>query len=436
MGEPIERLAEVGLGFVNKRGRPQDSFRARVMFPIFTETGDAVAFGGRVLPGSDDPAKYKNSTETTIYSKSRTLYGLNWAKQDVTAADEVVVCEGYTDVIGFHGSGVRRAVATCGTALTEDHVRLLKRFARSVVLAFDADRAGQGAAERFYAWEQKFDVSVRVASFPEGRDPGDLAQSDPERLVAAVRDAQRFLGFRVQEVLRTGSLASPEDRARTAQRAMAVINEHPDVNVRRMYAGEVAAKVGIPAADLVQSAERRSATAPVVAPASRRRENAEFVAIAMLIFRWDDIAPWMAEELFDGEETRRAFRALAAAAETRSAESGSLEEEAWRLVNRALELADPDARDVLERAAASDVATDDGRSTHDGRSVAEAEALNLIRAAVRRRLATRTALVDHEVIRADREVRQLLEQLDDPDMSEAAAGELLSWLRDREEEPA
>jgi DNA primase len=406
------------------------------MFPIFTETGDAVAFGGRVLPGSDDPAKYKNSTETTIYSKSRTLYGLNWAKQDVTAADEVVVCEGYTDVIGFHGSGVRRAVATCGTALTEDHVRLLKRFARSVVLAFDADRAGQGAAERFYAWEQKFDVSVRVASFPEGRDPGDLAQSDPERLVAAVRDAQRFLGFRVQEVLRTGSLASPEDRARTAQRAMAVINEHPDVNVRRMYAGEVAAKVGIPAADLVQSAERRSATAPVVAPASRRRENAEFVAIAMLIFRWDDIAPWMAEELFDGEETRRAFRALAAAAETRSAESGSLEEEAWRLVNRALELADPDARDVLERAAASDVATDDGRSTHDGRSVAEAEALNLIRAAVRRRLATRTALVDHEVIRADREVRQLLEQLDDPDMSEAAAGELLSWLRDREEEPA
>jgi len=437
MGEPIERLAEVGLGFVNKRGRPQDSFRARVMFPIFTETGDAVAFGGRVLPGSDDPAKYKNSTETTIYSKSRTLYGLNWAKQDVTAADEVVVCEGYTDVIGFHGSGVRRAVATCGTALTEDHVRLLKRFARSVVLAFDADRAGQGAAERFYAWEQKFDVSVRVASFPEGRDPGDLAQSDPERLVAAVRDAQRFLGFRVQEVLRTGSLASPEDRARTAQRAMAVINEHPDVNVRRMYAGEVAAKVGIPAADLVQSAERRSVTAPVVvAPASRRRENAEFVAIAMLIFRWDDIAPWMAEELFDGEETRRAFRALAAAAETRSAESGSLEEEAWRLVNRALELADPDARDVLERAAASDVATDDGRSTHDGRSVAEAEALNLIRAAVRRRLATRTALVDHEVIRADREVRQLLEQLDDPDMSEAAAGELLSWLRDREEEPA
>ncbi len=172
------------------------------------------------------------------------------------------------------------------------------------------------------------------------------------------------------------------------------------------------------------------------APTSRRRENAEFVAIAMLIFRWDEIAPWMAEELFDGEETRRAFRALAAAADERVGEPGSPEEEAWRLVNRALELADPDARDLLERAAATDVSGETSRGSHDGRSVAEAEALNLIRAAVRRRLASRTALVDPEAIRADREVRQLLEQLDDPDMSEAAAGELLSWLREREEEAA
>jgi len=303
------------------------------------------------------------------------------------------------------------------------------------VLAFDADRAGQGAAERFYEWERKFDVSVRVASFPDGRDPGDLAQTDPDGLLAAVRDAQRFLGFRVQEVLRAGSFASPEDRSRTAQRALAVINEHPDVNVRRIYAGEVAAKVGIPASDLVKSAERRSVSAPAVAvPASRQRENAEFVAIAMLIFRWDEIAPWMAEELFDGEEARRAFRALAAAAEERSGSVDSTEDESWRLVGRALELADPDARDLLERAAATDVSSEGSRASHDGRSVTEAEALNLIRAAVRRRLVSRTAIVDPETIRADREVRQLLEQLDDPDMSEAAAGELLSWLRDRDEE--
>ena len=108
IGVSIDLLKEVGLAFVNKRGKPQDSFRARVLFPIFTDGGEAVAFGGRILPGSTDPAKYKNSSETTIYAKSKTLYGLNWAKADIVKADEVIVCEGYTDVIGFHRAGVPR----------------------------------------------------------------------------------------------------------------------------------------------------------------------------------------------------------------------------------------------------------------------------------------------------------------------------------------
>ena len=86
---PADVLREVGLGFTNKAGRMQDSFRARVMFPIFSENGEPVAFGGRILPGSTDPAKYKNSSETTIYAKSKTLYGLNWAKNDIVAADQV-----------------------------------------------------------------------------------------------------------------------------------------------------------------------------------------------------------------------------------------------------------------------------------------------------------------------------------------------------------
>ena len=110
-GIPGELLQTTGLAFRNRRDRLQDAFRARVLFPIFSDTGEAVAIGGRVLPGSDDPAKYKNSPETPIYAKSKTLYGLNWAKADIVAADQVVVCEGYTDVIGFHRAGVKRAVA-------------------------------------------------------------------------------------------------------------------------------------------------------------------------------------------------------------------------------------------------------------------------------------------------------------------------------------
>ena len=108
------------------------------------------------------------------------------------------MCEGYTDVIGFHRAGVPRAVATCGTAFTEDHVRLLKRYASRVVLAFDADAAGQGAAERFYEWEEKYQVEVQRGPFPGGQGPG-RAGPDATRtgLAAAVAGAKPFLGFRL-----------------------------------------------------------------------------------------------------------------------------------------------------------------------------------------------------------------------------------------------
>ncbi len=173
-------LAEgTGLGFTNRRGRLQDAFRARVIFPICDPSGRPVALGGRVLPGAGDPAKYKNSRETPIYSKSRVLYGLNWAKDDVIRSGEVVVCEGYTDVIGFFEAGVPRAVATCGTALADDHFRLLRNFAKRVVLAYDADGAGQAAATRFYEWERRHEVDVAVADLPAGADPADLARRDP-----------------------------------------------------------------------------------------------------------------------------------------------------------------------------------------------------------------------------------------------------------------
>ena len=406
---PLDMLKEVGLAFVNKRGKAQDSFRARVMFPIFTDAGEPVAFGGRVLPGSTDPAKYKNSSETSIYAKSKTLYGLNWAKQDVVAADQVIVCEGYTDVIGFHRAGITRAVATCGTALTEEHVRLLKRFANNVVLAFDADQAGQGAAERFYEWESRYKVSVSVARFPEGKDPGDLASSDPEGLAQAVTTAQPFLGFRLQRVLGAASLASPEARSRAAEQAMAVVNEHPDLNVRKIYAGEVASHVGIPVADLVRVAERRTRNpaleVPVSSAVTNRRENAEFVAIALMIQQWDEIAPWMVEALFVDDVYRRAFLALG---------------ETQGDVNAAIDHADPDAREALERAAVADV-----------EAQPMAEAMNLIAAAVRRELANRTTIADPDQIREDREARLLLEQLDNPLTADAAAGELLGWLGSR-----
>ena len=406
LGVPAEVLRDTGLGFTNKAGRMQDSFRGRVMFPILTENGDPVAFGGRILPGSTDPAKYKNSSETGIYAKSKTLYGLNWAKGDIVAADQVIVCEGYTDVIGFHRAGVKRAVATCGTSLTEDHVRLLKRYASTVVLAFDADAAGQGAAQRFYEWEERYQVQVKVARFPDGKDPGELSLSDPEGLKHAVDQALPFLGFRVNRVLNSRRLRSPEDRAHVAGEAMAVVNEHPNVELRKLYAGEVAVHVGVQPADLVALAARRVKSPTVrVAPVRRigAAENAEFVCIAMLLQRWDDIAPWLMEELFADEVARRAFLAVA--------ESGGA-------IEAALELADPEAREFLERAAVTDVDADP-----------LLEARNLIAAATRRRLAQMVVDIAPEQLMAIRDARLQLDQIEDPEQADVAAEALLGWLQ-------
>ncbi len=412
-GSGIEEklLRDNGLVFRNSRNRLQDSFRARVLFPIFAENGDAVAIGGRVLPGSTDPAKYKNSSETPIYTKSKTLYGLNWAKGDIVNANQVIVCEGYTDVIGFHRAGLPRAVATCGTAFTEEHVRLLKRYASRVVLAFDADAAGQGAAERFYEWEEKYQVEVSVASFPGGKDPGEMAQTDPEGLAKAVDEAKPFLGFRLGRVVDGKAPQSPEAVARLAEAAMVVVNEHPNVNIRKLYAGQVAAQVGMPVADLVAIAERRvrRPTVNVARPKQRRdrRENAEFVAIALLVQNWDAIASWLVEALFDDEVYRRAFLAIA---------------EANGVLNVALELADPEARDVLERAAVVDVDADP-----------EAEARNLIAAAVRRELSGTMAISDSARIRDDAEARVRMESLSAAEQGLEAAGWLLGWLEGRRE---
>ena len=406
LGVSAEVLRETGLGFTNKAGRMQDSFRARVLFPILTENGDPVAFGGRILPGSTDPAKYKNSSETGIYAKSKTLYGLNWAKGDIVAADQVIVCEGYTDVIGFHSAGIKRAVATCGTALTEDHVRLLKRYATQVVLAFDADAAGQGAAQRFYEWEERYQVRVSVARFPDGKDPGELSVSDPEGLRHAVEQALPFLGFRVNRVLNSRKLRSPEDRAQVAGEAMTLVNEHPNAEVRKLYAGQVATHVGIPPADLVALAARRVRSPTVrIAPVRRvgAAENAEFVCIAMLLQRWDDIAPWLMEELFAEEVARRAFLAVA--------ESGGA-------IEPALERADPEARELLERAAVADVDADP-----------LLEARNLIAAATRRRLAQMVAVNDSDQMRVMRDARLALDDIEEPERADVAAEALLGWLQ-------
>jgi DNA primase len=246
-------LLATGLGFVNKRDRRQDALRARVIFPIFDPAGKAIAVGGRILPSSSETPrpdgrvepKYKNSPETSIYSKRRTLYALNFAKENVIKSNEIIVCEGYTDVIAFFAAGMPRAVATCGTALGEDHFRLMKNFATKIVLAYDADAAGQNAAASVYQWEKQYEVAVHVARLPKGTDPADLAQRDPEALRTAIAEAPPFLEFRLERVLDGANMSTAEGKVRAAELAMPVIAEHPNEFIRDQYVQVLVGRFGL-----------------------------------------------------------------------------------------------------------------------------------------------------------------------------------------------
>lgn len=351
-------LRDTGLGFVNRAKRQQDAFRGRVMFPIFSANGEPIAFGGRILPQAEG-AKYINSADSVIYSKSNTLYGLNWAKADAVNSNQVIICEGYTDVIAFHEIGLKQAVATCGTALTETHVQVLQKYARQVVLAFDADAAGQAAAERFYGWEQKFKVDVAVAALPKGVDPADLARNDPERLREAVDNAQPFLGFRVERLLAASNLRTPEGRARAAESAVGIIGEHPNRLVRDQYLMIVADRCRIDGDQIRAMAQRlangsssraRSGSHPEAnrgRPARDTnnlvvRDTPELEALRLLVHRRHELLPLLDPCLFGDSVFGSALAAV------------------WENddLHAAITKADPDTAAVLQRVAVEESTAD------------------------------------------------------------------------------
>ena len=408
---PDDVLVDTGLGFLNRHHRQTDAFRGRVLFPIFDASGKPVAFGGRILPGDDGP-KYKNSPETPIYSKSRTLYALNWAKTSVVEAGEVVVCEGYTDVIGFFTAGLPRAVATCGTALADEHFRMLKNFARRVVLAYDADAAGQAAAERFYEWEQRYEVDIAVADLPPGADPGDVARTDPAALKAAVEQARPFLAFRLERVLRTADIRSPEGRAKAAEAGLGVIREHPNEIVRTEYAGQLAVRLGLPAEQLVgQAAARRTKVAPA-APPRQEPVGPEIEALRLAVHRPEEVASRLEEVLFADERNLAAFRALVASS----------------TLHDAIEKADPGAAALLQRLAVEEAEADPDDVVALLAERAGRRAVEGLEAALRDGRAS-----FEDVVPLIGWVQVTIEELREPSTRVDASDRLVAWLIEKSE---
>ncbi|MGH8999417.1 MAG: DNA primase [Acidimicrobiia bacterium] len=417
-------LLDAGLAFVNRAGRLQDHFRGRLMFPIFDVRDTPVAFGGRAL-GGDGP-KYKNSPESALYQKSRVLYGLNWAKADIVAHQGAVVCEGYTDVLAFFMAGVPRAVATCGTALAEDHVRILRNFAPTVVLAYDADEAGKAAAERIYQWEARHQMRLEVADLPAGKDPAEVGQDDPAGLVAAVAGARPFLRFRLERLLEAADTGSVEGRARAAKAAIALVSEHPDELVRDQYLMSLAERLSIDVDRL-----RRAATtndrgppspsrgeAPGSSSAAPRRGGShprEVEALRTAVHEPALVAGRLLPDLFSDPVTREAFCALA--------DSDTFHE--------ALGRAGSDARALLERLGVEDVPWGD-----DAGDYARSVLVQIVEAASKRRLGAMVRAGDDEASALKQALETLVAARSGGDwgVAERVAEQLLPWLAERGEE--
>lgn len=173
-----------------------DRFRSRIMFPIADQAGKVIAFSGRIFPpSSDDTAKYINSPETSLFSKSRTLYAFHLAKVPIRKANFSIVVEGQMDVVMMHQSGFPNTVALSGTALTQEHVTTLKRLSPNILFALDADPAGVRSSGKSAALALTAGMDVKVARMPSGVDPADLAKKDPEALRRAVRESVHIIDF-------------------------------------------------------------------------------------------------------------------------------------------------------------------------------------------------------------------------------------------------
>lgn len=269
-------------GLVGRGGRGSyDRFRGRLMWPIRDTSGDTIGFGARRIFEDDRiEAKYLNTTETSIYKKSQVLYGIDLAKKVISQGRQAVVVEGYTDVMAAHLSGVESAVATCGTAFGVDHIKLLRRLMRDepgldparIVFTFDGDAAGQKAAMKAFAEDQRWTAQSFVAVAADGMDPCDLRlRKGPEAVKELVDDAVPMFEFAVRTLIARLDLTTAEGRVAAMKTVAPVINSIKDPSLRPEYQRTVAGWIGVGIEQLADQM-RRSGTLAAPQDGPRRRD--------------------------------------------------------------------------------------------------------------------------------------------------------------------
>ena len=245
-----QSLESSGISMRNERGW-YDRFRGRVMFPIHSISGRVLGFGGRILQSNAKAAKYLNSPENPIYHKSKVLYGLFQAKQEIVKRDEALLVEGYTDVLSFYQNGVQNVVSSSGTALTEGQIAMLKRYTPNITLLYDGDAAGIRASFRGLDMMLEQGVNVRVVPFPEGEDPDSFAQAhSTEELEKYIKSNRRdFISFKTG-VLIDDAAGDPLKRAQMVREIVASIAKVPDRIGQEVFVKEAARLLDIDAAAL------------------------------------------------------------------------------------------------------------------------------------------------------------------------------------------
>lgn len=230
--------------------RGYDRFRNRIMFPIHNDVGEVVAFSGRILDKNAETAKYVNSPETPLFRKGRVLFGLHKTKRGLIEADCAIVCEGQLDLITLFEAGITNVVAPQGTAFTEQQARILKRFVSEVVLCFDADAAGQKAAERSLDALLQNNLVVRVAEMPAGEDPDSLIRNrGREAFEKQVSGARDFFDWWIERESSAADLDSLGAKMQVAQRLAETIGRVQDPLLRGEVANRASARIGVPRSD-------------------------------------------------------------------------------------------------------------------------------------------------------------------------------------------
>jgi DNA primase len=280
IGFTEEELITASLSSKGERGL-YDKFRGRLIWPIRDTSNQVIGFGARKLFDDDQGPKYLNTSETPVYHKSAVLYGIDLAKKEISKSQKVVVVEGYTDVMACHLAGITTAVATCGTAFGDEHIRILNRMLSAnvdnpaeVIFTFDPDEAGQKAAMRAFADADKFHANSFIAVGPDGLDPSDLrVQKGDEAVTLMIENKKPIYEFAIKQKMKNFNLDSVEGRVGAARASASVIATIRDSALRSVYIRELANWVNLDLSEVSALVDRAIKEKVVSAVAPLRQDS-------------------------------------------------------------------------------------------------------------------------------------------------------------------